>query len=783
MKVTSIRTVRTSRQSKSGDGARRVAHQVGRATMLIAAIVALAPSVGSAQDAAQDNRTGLEVGSPSGPASTAEGIMDLPRLDGPVEFDGVPDEAAWQAIEPLPLSMYSPTYQGTPSERTEIRVAYDDEYVWVAAVLHEEDPANIDAFSLRRDFWSGDDTFGLLLDTFNDDENAVRFVGTPLGARLDYDITRDGDDVSDTWDTFWDLRTQIGATGWTGEMRIPFTSLRFTPKGDDVVMGMMAYRWTSRTNERVTFPAIPSEFEDTKVSIMQDVRLRGIKRRNPIYVTPYLLSGIDQQTSLTQGALGFDRQTDRAFEVGADAKFSPSANLTIDLSVNTDFANVEADQQQVNLTRFPLFFEEKRPFFLERAGVFAFSTGADQGRLFHSRTIGLVDGQPLRILGGVRALGRVGRVDFGGLSMQTASRGSHPSENLAVGRFRAQVLNTTSYVGGMLTSRFSEGGDRNVTYGLDSSLNPWGDDYFTVKLLQTFLRRDGTTMPSRGWDDTRLVLDWTRRRIQGLSYSTTFTRSGPGYEPGVGFESRSDFTRIANKFEYQWFFDEDSSFRRLWVGHWGNTWLDNEAGEASTAWLHPFVWFETKNGATVLISTNHSYDNTTQGFSLSDDAEVLAGEYWMTEAWLSFGPPDGWRLAPIVTFFGGEFYDGSKVQLSTTLRWRASKHLELSSDYQLNRISFQKRGQRFDSHLVGFRARAAWNANLSAEAFVQYNSTIDRVTGNTRFRYNIREGQDLWLVWNESLNTDLMPVGSPPLGLPRSEARQLVIKYSHTLGS
>lgn len=748
------------------------AKRVALGLAFVVAVAALAPISIAAQ----------AMGSPTGRASTADGIIDLPRLIGPVEFDGIPDDAAWQAIDPLPLSMYSPTYQGTPSERTEIRVAYDDEYIWVSAVLHEQDVTNIDAFSLRRDFWSGDDTFGILLDTFNDDENAVRFVGTPLGARLDYDITRDGDDVSDTWDTFWDLRTNIGATGWTGEMRIPFSSLRFTPQGDEVVMGMMAYRWTSRTNERVTFPAIPSEFRDTRVSIMQDVRLRGISQRSPIYVTPYLLSGVDQQAMLTTSGTAYELESDGSFEVGADAKINPSPNLTIDLSVNTDFANVEADQQQVNLTRFPLFFEEKRPFFLERAGVFAFSTGADQGRLFHSRRIGLVNGQPVRILGGIRALGRAGRVDFGGLSMQTGRHEGGPSENLAVGRVRSQVLNTTSYVGGMVTSRFAEGGDRNLTYGLDSALNPWGDEYFTVKWLQTFERLDGETVASGGWDDSRIVLDWSRRRVQGFSYSTTLTRSGPGYDPGVGFESRTDFTRVGSSIDYQHFFDEESSLRKIWTGHWGNAWRRNAEGDVSTAWLHPFVQFETKNGTTILISTNHSFDDTRDGFSLSEDARVLPGEYWMSEAWLSFGPPDGWALAPIVTFFGGEFYDGTKVQVFTTLRWRASKHLELNGDYRLNRIRFDDRGQQFDSHLVGFRARAAWNANLSAEAFVQYNSTIDRVTGNTRLRYNVTEGQDLWLVWNESLNTELEPPGLAALRLPRTGARQLVIKYSHTLG-
>jgi hypothetical protein len=752
-----------------------------------------------AQDAAVSNGPGgaLAVGMA---APVAGGVRDLPRLEGAVTLDGVPDEPAWRSVQGLPLTMYEPSFRGASDRRIEVLVAYDDDALYVAARFFHAKPDEIRAFSLTRDRWSGDDGFGILLDTFNDDENAMRFVGLPLGTRMDMSITGDGQGGDGggpgqgggprgmSWNTFWDLKTRITDEGWFGEMRIPFSSLRFQTAADgSVVMGMMAYAYEPGKAHRWTFPAIPPSAPYTQVSAFQDVRLQGVTPRNPVYVTPYALTGRNRSAELAAAGDRYLTASGNDFELGGDVKINPTPNLTLDLTVNTDFAAVEADQQQVNLTRFSLFFDEKRPFFQERAGIFGFDTGAERGTLFYTRRIGLSgEGAPLRILGGARLVGRAGGWDLGFIEMQTASAPqtadeiATPTENFGVLRLRRRLLNANSFVGGMATSRIGGGGAYNVTYGLDTQLRVIGDEYLTLKWLQTLqggdeLRDDAP----HGLDAGRVVLDWTRRRQQGFSYQNAFTWSGAGYEPGVGFELRRDFTRAQSDWNYQWYPGEGSSFRRIWLGLKSNLWVRNADRRVDTGQLEPFLTVETKPGTSLTLSTRTTYEDVLEAFILSDEAEVPVGSYRATEGAVEFRAPRGWPVRPNLTVTVGELYDGRRVGTEWSLNWAVNQHLELIGGWNWNRIRFDDRGQSFDTNLVRLQARAAWNTHLSLDTFIQYNSLTDRVSTNARLRYDFREGQDLWLVWNEGLILQRDVVGLPRL--PLSEARTLTMKYTHTL--
>jgi len=725
-------------------------------------------------------------------APVATGIRDLQRLSGPVTLDGIPDETAWQDVRPLPLTMYEPSFRGASDRHIEVLVGYDDEALYVAARFFHADPSEIRAYSLTRDRWSGDDGFGLLLDTFNDNENAVRFVGLPLGTRMDMSIAGDGQggDAGGSgggprgmsWNTFWDLKTRITDEGWTGEMRIPFSSLRFETGPDgSVVMGMMAYAYEPGDGNRWTFPAIPPSSPYTQVSAFQDVRLQGVASRNPVYVAPYVLTSRDRAAELAPTGDRWLSPAENSVEVGGDVKINPTPNLTLDLTANTDFAAVEADQQQVNLTRFSLFFDEKRPFFQERAGIFTFETGADRGTLFYTRRIGLSeDGTPIRILGGARLVGRAGSWDLGLIEMQTAAESATPSENFGVLRLRRRVLNANSFVGGMATSRIGTGGTYNVTYGLDAQLRMSGDDYLTLKWLQTLQGGDATrdVVPS-GVDAGRVMVDWTRRRLQGFSYQNAFVWSGAGYEPGVGFELRQDFARAQSDWNYQWYPGEASSFRRVWLGLQSNTWVRNADRRVDTGQLKPFLTVESKPGTSLTLSSNTTYENVPEAFSLSDDVEIPSGSYWATEGAVDFRAPRGWAVRPNVTLTMGQFYDGRRVGIQSTTNWAVNRHLELIGGWDWNRIRFDGRGQAFDANLLRLQARGALDTHLSVDTFIQYNSLTDQVSTNARLRYNFREGQDLWLVWNEGLNLQRDVVGMPRL--PFSEARTLTMKYTHTL--
>lgn len=466
--------------------------------------------------------------------AAAQKPLHLTRITESIQVDGVLNESPWQKIEPLPMVMYQPTYGGEMTEMSEIRLAYDQEYMYVGASMYMDNAADIRGRSLYRDRYAADDLVVILLDTFNDDKSALLFFTNPLGTRFDSTVSDDVADGSGSinadWNTYWDVETTITDEGWFAEFRIPFTTLRSQDDDGVAVMGLIAYRYMTVKNERHIYPDIAPNwsFAMLKPSLAQDIAVEGIHSRKPIYITPYALGGVDRANS----------RTDQTNEFGLSIKHNLTSNLTLDGTINTDFAQVEADDQRLNLDRFSLFFPEKRQFFHELAGIFEF--GFDQSnRLFHSRRIGLVSGTPVRLLGGARLVGRVGKWDMGLLEMQTASTGSFGAENFGVLRFRRQLLNSYSNVGGIITSRVGEDGSRNVVYGLDSVLRLFGDDYLSAKWAQSFDRGDKSG--SGTVESGRAYLNWERRRQEGLGYEATFSRAGKNFEPGVGFEQRRDF--------------------------------------------------------------------------------------------------------------------------------------------------------------------------------------------------------------------------------------------------
>jgi hypothetical protein len=344
----------------------------------------------------------------------------IPKLNSSITLDGNVDEPAWDAIEPLPMTMHWPSFgESVDMDKTQIRIAHDDEYVYVSCVCYE-DPENVVAATYKRDEMNlSISNVSIILDTFNDSENALWFAVTPTGSRMDAALSNDGTLTSTAWDTIWEAEAVITDFGWTAEMRIPFSSIRFESRDGRVKMGLIAFRYKAHNTTLHLYPAIPPDWGFNswrKVSQAEKVVIRDVENRMPVFITPYLLGGAQRSSIQSTAGDGFSHDTDLTYEAGLDVKLGITNNSTLDLTVNTDFAQVEADDQQVNLTRFSLFFPERRQFFLERASVFNFSFGGSD-RLFHSRRIGLHEGQPVRILGGARMITRSGGWDVGLLSM------------------------------------------------------------------------------------------------------------------------------------------------------------------------------------------------------------------------------------------------------------------------------------------------------------------------------------------------------------------------------
>ncbi|MFP4228504.1 MAG: DUF5916 domain-containing protein [Salinivenus sp.] len=725
------------------------------------------------------------LGAGVGPPAAAQAPMELPRLDGPVTLDGRSTEPAWQDIEPLPLTMYQPTHGGEIRERTEIRVAYDDEHLYVSGRLYDSNPDGIRANSLYRDRYSGDDTFAIILDPFNDHENALWLFTTPTGVRFDMAVSNDaeggfGGTVNDNWDTFWSAEAVQTDEGWFAEMRIPLSSLGFQADGDRVTMGLSTYRYIARRNERYTFPDIPPKWGlgFAKPSQAQDVVLRDVESTRPVYVTPYVLGGLDREARRTADGTEYRHAQSVTREVGADLRYNVTNNLTLDLTANTDFAQVEADPQRVNLTRFSLFFPEKRRFFQKRASTFAFNTGGND-RLFNSRRIGLVEGEPVRIYGGARLVGRVGDWDVGVLNMQTAAaegRGA-PAENFGVTRVRRRVFNSTSYAGGIVTTRLGRDGSYNVGYGLDGVFRLAGDEYLTLKGAQTV---DRALVRDRGFDPgaaTLGLLRWERRRSDGLHYEGTATRAGADYRPDVGFITRRDFTELEGEVAYGWFPSGETSLRTLTPEWEGSVAFRNADRSLQSARLEHAWEAERNDGRTVDVYGTMRTEDLREPLSFPENTTVPTGRYTFYGVGVRHGPPDGQLLRVGADLSLGGFYDGRRWQAELSPTWNLSRHLELGGTYQLNLVRFPDRGEEFAAHVARTRVRLAFNKKISTNAFLQYNSAARVGTADVRFRYNFGQGHDLWIVYNEGLNLDR--ARTTP-ALPRTDARSLLVKYNHT---
>jgi hypothetical protein len=690
------------------------------------------------------------------------------------------DEPGWQQIESLPVAMHIPTEGEKPTERTEFRLAYDDDFLYAAGYMYD-DPGGIQAYSFKRDDGAGNaDWFGINLDTFRDRENALSFFTLPTGNRYDFAISNDAQGenwVNFSWNTFFYVAVSRNKDGWYAEFKIPFSSLRYQDRNGRVVMGLSVVRRIARKNELDTYPLISNKWGDRSIwkpSQTQDIVFEQLYPKKPLYITPYLLGGIAQSRHLNETQTGYLQKVQPTYNAGLDIKYGLTSNLTLDLTVNTDFAQVEADDQQINLTRFSLFFPEKRLFFQERASIFAFDLGGPN-QLFYSRRIGLHNGQQVRILGGVRLVGRIGKWDMGMLDMQTDADAGLPSENVGVLRLRRQVFNSNSYIGLMTTSRVDVNGKYNLAYGLDGIFRVFGQDFLRLNWAQTFDRGENNQFNSL--DASRIRMQWERRTIKGIGYDLSLSRAGKDYNPGLGFEFRENYTRFGDRIFYGWIPQKESKILNHQVGVNGYLFLDNLTSTTQSVELAPTWDVSFKSNAAMQARMRYSYENLADTFHLSDKVNIPSGSY-------QFYGLSGFYQTPFVKIVntrvdveGGNFYDGKRLSVGITPTWTISRYLELSGFIQWNRVVFPERDQSYTATVSRLRAKASLNVKLSAEAFVQYNSAVNAISSNFRFRYNPREGNDFFLVVNQGNNTNRFR--SDPV-LPVMSGRTVVVKYTYT---
>jgi len=718
----------------------------------------------------------------SGSLLATEDVFEAYRLTAPIEFDGWVNDNEWGMIPTLDLEMQLPNLGDNPTQLSEVRVAYDDNYVYLAGRLYDSDVHQMKANTKKRDAISGaTQFFGMILDSYNDNENALGFFTTPTGIRWDGAISNDaigGNPLNLSWNAFWDVKVQRSDEGWFAEIRVPFTSLGFEDDNGDVTMGFITFRYIARNNEVDMYPLMPPDFGDFSAwrpSMAQDILFKGVKRKRPFYVTPYVLGGYSKINSLSGDESHYVTDNDVIREIGGDIKYGLSKSWTLDLSVNTDFAQVEADDQQVNLTRFSLFFPEKRLFFQERSGVFNFGFGR-RDQLFYSRRIGINGGDVQRIIGGARVVGRSGAWDIGAISMQTADQEELRGENLSVFRAKRDVINARSDVGMMVTHRTDFDGNYNFNYGLDANIEVFDEHRLNVRYAQTF---DSDIENSFFRPDaSKYWISFSTQRRRGFSHGTSFSRSGVDHIPSMGFETRDAYWRIGNRLAYNWFQNADSKIFSHGVQSGGSVHWSTVTGKLESLGWRAGWDLQLKNNWIFEARIRTSIENLIEPFELSDDVTIPIGDYNFVGYSVEASSPMNNNVSFITEVGHGAFYDGTRTNFSIQPTMNFSSSLELGVSYEYNKAIFNDRGEELTFHLGRIKALVMFDTKLSLAALVQYNNQSKTFLGNVRFRYNPSEGNDLFIVYNDDLNSDRFR--ESPI-LPVTNQRSIRLKYSYTI--
>ncbi|MEE2897110.1 MAG: DUF5916 domain-containing protein [Gemmatimonadota bacterium] len=713
-------------------------------------------------------------------------------------IDGRLDEGVWGSTPPLSGFVQREPREGQAvSERTEVRILYDDDALYIGAWMYDRNPSAIVFGQTLRDASLNDaDAFLMVLDTYRDQQNGFVFGTTPAGIEYDGQISNEGQGGGGgggrqqrgsgggfnlNWDGSWQVATSRDESGWYAEMRIPFSTLRYGV-GDEQTWGVNFERKIRRNSEQSVWSPIPRQFNLYRVSMAGTLELEAPTRRI-LTVSPYVLGSVFKDYEVTAPDADFGSG------VGGDAKIGVNQSLTLDLTVNTDFAQVEVDDQQVNLTRFSLFFPEKRAFFLENAGTF--SVGASRSaELFFSRRIGLSGGQEVPIQAGARLSGKLGGLQIGLLNIQTADlqlpdedtgllEQVAPSNNFGVLRAYREMDNRTQF-GGIFLSRIntSDTDDYNLTYGLDGRLG-----IGEALTLDGWLGLTTTPRAEGEVDESTAFNNGEYGFSGGVGYVTRdwqvtagYRQIGDEFNPEVGFVNRRDY-RQANARVLRHIRMEDVSWFREFRPHisWDQFWsLD---GFSESYLVHFDNHFQFENGAFFqLPGFNLTGEGLEEPFEIREGIVIPAGSYnnmdWEFRANTNRSNPlsfsGGWSL--------GGFYSGTRFGPNATLQYRFQDRFTAS--VRANYFDVRLDEGDFTTAVLRLNASYSFTPRIYLQANLQYNDDTENFGTNIRLGWLDTAGTGLFIVYNDTEHLGTLERTGFRAG-PRQ--RQLVIKYSKLL--
>jgi len=657
------------------------------------------------------------------------------------QIDGVLDDDIWQLIEPTTSFVQRwPEEGATPTEDSELRIAFNEDFLYFGLTFLDKNPEEIRANIFERGGrLDKDDVVRIGIDTYNDKRNAYVFEINSLGAQDDATITDESMTLDDwSWDAVFYSETVIDEKGWSLEVAIPFRQIRFS-KDDVLEMGVAVERTINRKNEKAIFPFIPLSFQGGWINVSQYATLKGLqglRRGRNIEIKPYIITGAQE----VREDLAFEKtESDLNREIGLDVKYGITSNLTLDLTFNTDFAQVEADNVQLNLTRFNLFFPEKREFFLERSGLFAHGNQRST-QTFFSRRIGL----SRDILTGARMTGQIGRFSVGLLNIETGDKLNQAfgkrSDNNAVARIRTDLFPRAT--AGAIFTNFEQDGRYNRAFGVDAQYRFWNSSeieawYTTVKDTDPDL------------DD---AAGHARLRVRNDIYgaSASYTSVGKNYSPALGFVSRRDMRHYSINATYSPFIESDKIPVRQLSFEPSYRYITGQDGEKQS-WegkLEVGASFEKRDR--LRFEFERQFDRLTGDFHIRSNTVIPAGDYTFDRYRIS-GNTDQSRQ----TYFSGgvvlgEFYNGNRTDLSAQVGFRQSKHFSIEAGISHRIIDLDADNGKFDATTISANILAAQGRKLFARGLIQYDNFSRDVNANIRIDWIHTPGSDLFIVLNTS---------------------------------
>ena len=688
--------------------------------------------------------------------------MRATRLDAPLRLDGLLDERVYQDVAPVTEFIQQEPDEGAlATDQTEVWVMFDADTLYIAARCWSAEPDRMVANEMKRDSWGmfGNESFTVALDTFYDRRNGFGFITNPVGGLIDAIITGERTFNMD-WNTIWDARTTRFDQGWTVEMAIPFKSLRYR-SGPAQIWGINLQRRVASTNE-VSFltpiPAADSQGGWYKMSasatlVDLEVPVSGTR----LELKPYGITDLTTDLSGTPSVVN-----ELGGNVGFDVKYGVTQGLTADFTYNTDFAQVEVDEQQVNLTRFSLFFPEKREFFLEGQGIFNFggsSTndattfyfrgGQNAGTapiLFFSRRIGLQDGRTVPIRAGGRLTGKTGPYSIGVLNVQTGDEmvSGADATNFSVVRVKRDILRRSS-VGALFTGRSIslDGGGANQTYGVDGLFS-----FYDNLNINTYLSR--TQSPRVSDDDLSYQ---TQVDYNGDRWGVVAERLGVGanFNPEVGFVRRRDFRRNYGSVRFSPRPDSIAAVRKFaWEGSIDYT--TDGAGVLETRVRQGLFWTEFENGDRFFAGLTDNYELLKRPFELTPDITIGVGDYSFVNTRLVYALGQQRVVSGGLTFDHGGFWGGERTSVGYfNGRIGLTPQLSIEPSLSFNWIDLPQ--GKFTTELVSTRTTFMFTPRMLVAALLQYNSSTDALSTNLRFRWEYQPGSELFVVYTEERDT------------------------------